>query len=418
MRHIFSNAFPWPLSYSNPKTADSPDDKPVMKQKRQKNGSPIITVGFFPDGFFQPISSSPSFHSSVFVVAGVGGAVVALIIILLACYACRKKKKPTDRSRKFGKAKRQPRVQLGPPPAAQMRTEQLTEEEPIEHGRFGQRTGSFVVEQQQSPTIDKRPVRAKRTLESIGRQSSSVSSTASTDGKRVSTLPRMSTIMDTVDRRTSSSEFNPLGPRPASMIDADESDEVFDETDNMSLVMSLRHSAGVLPDEDDSNAPLGRLQFRLEYCYDRNSIRLHLIRAEDLPAKDLRGTSDPFLKVYLIDLRQMTPDGQVRLGKAWRTRTHQQTLNPELDEYHDFECPTIAAARHLGLLMHIYDYDRFSRNDIIGHVWLPLKGVDLSDIPTIWKAIQPGKKIRAEEVRLAKLRKEDKKFILIPVLHR
>jgi len=43
------------------------------------------------------------------------------------------------------------------------------------------------------------------------------------------------------------------------------------------------------------------------------------------------------------------------------------------------------------LYLQVFDYDRFSRDDPIGEVCLPLAEVDLSTTQTMWKTLQPCK---------------------------
>lgn len=47
-----------------------------------------------------------------------------------------------------------------------------------------------------------------------------------------------------------------------------------------------------------------------------------VIQAEELPALDMGGTSDPYVKVYLL------PDKK----KKFETKVHRKTLNPEFNE--------------------------------------------------------------------------------------
>ncbi len=47
-----------------------------------------------------------------------------------------------------------------------------------------------------------------------------------------------------------------------------------------------------------------------------------MIQAEELPALDMGGTSDPYVKVYLL------PDKK----KKFETKVHRKTLNPVFDE--------------------------------------------------------------------------------------
>lgn len=61
---------------------------------------------------------------------------------------------------------------------------------------------------------------------------------------------------------------------------------------------------------------------QLEYDFNQNSFSVTVIQAEDLPALDMGGTSDPYVKVYLL------PDKK----KKFETKVHRKTLNPVFNE--------------------------------------------------------------------------------------
>lgn len=85
-------------------------------------------------------------------------------------------------------------------------------------------------------------------------------------------------------------------------------------------------------------------------------------QGKDLPAKDLSGTSDPYVRVTLL------PDKKHRL----ETKIKRRTLNPRWNETFYFEGFPIQKLNSRVLHLHVFDYDRFSRDDSIGEVFLPL----------------------------------------------
>ncbi|KAK3848783.1 hypothetical protein Pcinc_044441 [Petrolisthes cinctipes] len=76
-----------------------------------------------------------------------------------------------------------------------------------------------------------------------------------------------------------------------------------------------------------SEEKLGRLNFKLEYDFNSNSLSVTVIQCEELPALDMGGTSDPYVKVYLL------PDKK----KKFETKVHRKTLNPEFNETFTFK---------------------------------------------------------------------------------
>nr|DBA30356.1 TPA: hypothetical protein GDO54_006350 [Pyxicephalus adspersus]DBA30357.1 TPA: hypothetical protein GDO54_006350 [Pyxicephalus adspersus] len=122
----------------------------------------------------------------------------------------------------------------------------------------------------------------------------------------------------------------------------------------------------------------GKLNFTLQYDYENELLLVKILKALELPAKDLCGTSDPYVKIYLL------PDRK----KKFQTRVHRKTLNPVFDE--TFQFP-VAYDQLSNRKLHfsVYDFDRFSRHDMIGEVILDnlFEVSDLSREATVWKDI-------------------------------
>nr|CAH7739645.1 unnamed protein product [Callosobruchus chinensis] len=108
---------------------------------------------------------------------------------------------------------------------------------------------------------------------------------------------------------------------------------------------------------------------KLEYDFNQNSFSVTVIQAEELPALDMGGTSDPYVKVYLL------PDKK----KKFETKVHRKTLNPNLP---------YAEAMNKTLVFAIFDFDRFSKHDQIGEVKVPLCTVDLAQTIEEWRELQ------------------------------
>uniref|UniRef100_T1JJ35 C2 domain-containing protein n=1 Tax=Strigamia maritima TaxID=126957 RepID=T1JJ35_STRMM len=123
-----------------------------------------------------------------------------------------------------------------------------------------------------------------------------------------------------------------------------------------------------------SEVKLGRLQFKLDYDFNANNLSVSVIQAEDLPALDMGGTSDPYVKVYLL------PDKK----KKFETKVHRKTLNPVFNETFNFKVP-YAEIMSKTLVFAIFDFDRFSKHDQIGEVKLPLNQVDLAQTIEEWR---------------------------------
>lgn len=128
--------------------------------------------------------------------------------------------------------------------------------------------------------------------------------------------------------------------------------------------------------EKKEEIKLGRLQYKLEYDFNQSNLAVTVHQAEDLPALDMGGTSDPYVKVYLL------PDKK----KKFETKVHRKTLNPVFNETFNFKLP-YADAMAKTLVFAIYDFDRFSKHDQIGEVKVPLMMVDLAQTIEEWKEL-------------------------------
>ncbi|KAJ8369823.1 hypothetical protein SKAU_G00098510 [Synaphobranchus kaupii] len=123
----------------------------------------------------------------------------------------------------------------------------------------------------------------------------------------------------------------------------------------------------------------GKINFSLKYDYENEALIVNILKAFDLPAKDFCGSSDPYVKIYLL------PDRK----RKFQTRVHRKTLNPTFDESFQFPATydELAVSK---LHLSVFDFDRFSRHDMIGEVILDnlFEVSDLSRETSIWKDIQ------------------------------
>ncbi|XP_041878553.1 synaptotagmin-7 isoform X5 [Corvus kubaryi] len=168
----------------------------------------------------------------------------------------------------------------------------------------------------------------------------------------------------------------------------DESDRKTEPHSSVSdLVNSLTSEMLMLSpgSEDDeghegvSRENLGRIQFSVGYNFQESTLTVKIMKAQELPAKDFSGTSDPFVKIYLL------PDKKHKL----ETKVKRKNLNPHWNETFLFEGFPYEKVVQRVLYLQVLDYDRFSRNDPIGEVSIPLNKVDLTQMQTFWKDLKP-----------------------------
>ncbi|XP_035662788.1 synaptotagmin-1-like isoform X1 [Branchiostoma floridae] len=133
-------------------------------------------------------------------------------------------------------------------------------------------------------------------------------------------------------------------------------------------------------DEEDGAPKLGQLQFSLDYDFQQNQMRVGVLQAKDLPGMDFSGTSDPYVTVKILPEKK----------KRFETKVHRKTLNPTFNEYFNFKDLKFSELSNKIILFLIYDFDRFSRHDLIGEVSVPLSSVDLARVVEEWREIQPA----------------------------
>ncbi|XP_028669356.1 synaptotagmin Va [Erpetoichthys calabaricus] len=153
----------------------------------------------------------------------------------------------------------------------------------------------------------------------------------------------------------------------------------------------------VQPDVEDLDAgldekrpeqeKLGTLQYSLDYDFQAGQLIVGILQAKDLQAMDIGGTSDPYVKVYLL------PDKK----KKYETKVHRKTLCPVFNESFYFKIP-YAELGGKTLVMAVYDFDRFSKHDAIGEVRIPMNQVDLAHLIEEWRDLQSAEKEEQEKL--------------------
>ncbi|VDK74771.1 unnamed protein product [Dibothriocephalus latus] len=129
---------------------------------------------------------------------------------------------------------------------------------------------------------------------------------------------------------------------------------------------------------DKKKTDLGSLQYSIEFDFQKNELSVGIIQATGLPAMDMCGTSDPYVKLFLLPNKK----------KKYETKVHRKTLSPVFNETFVFklEYAEISATT---LVLLIFDFDRFSKHDQIGQIKIPLGSIDLCQTLEEWRQIDP-----------------------------
>ncbi|KAM7396658.1 hypothetical protein PAMP_019684 [Pampus punctatissimus] len=139
--------------------------------------------------------------------------------------------------------------------------------------------------------------------------------------------------------------------------------------------------------EPKEEEKLGRLHFSLDYNFTDNTLVVGILQAAELPAMDVGGSSDPYVKLYLL------PDKK----KKFETKVHRKTLEPNFSETFTFKVPYTELGGKT-LVMTVYDFDRFSKHDAIGAVKIPMSSVDFSQSLQEWRDLQKAEKEESERL--------------------
>jgi len=140
--------------------------------------------------------------------------------------------------------------------------------------------------------------------------------------------------------------------------------------------------------EDDQVKPpeveyLGKLQYELKYDFNTQTLSVTVCQAMELPAMDMGGVSDPYVKIFLMP--------ETKGMKKFETKVHRKTLNPFFNETFQFKNLPYADTFDKTLMFTIFDYDRFSKHDRIGEIKIPLSMVDLAQTINEWKDVEGNK---------------------------
>ncbi|KAM6980321.1 synaptotagmin-7b isoform 2-T2 [Aplochiton taeniatus] len=204
-------------------------------------------------------------------------------------------------------------------------------------------------------------------------------------------LPDLQEAPACQENQTPPNEKRTLGNKPGSSPKGQTPDEAGRRHDANSSVSDLANSVTsdnmltLSPgsEEEEHEGPvcekLGRVQFSVGYSFQDSTLTVKILKGQDLPAKDFSGTSDPFVKLYLL------PDKKHKL----ETKVKRKNLNPHWNETFLFEGFPYEKVIQRTLYLQVLDYDRFSRNDPIGEVSIPLNKLDLANMQTFWKELKP-----------------------------
>lgn len=108
--------------------------------------------------------------------------------------------------------------------------------------------------------------------------------------------------------------------------------------------------------EAEPEENFGKLEVKLDYSFDKSSLSINVIQGANLPAMDMGGTSDPYVKLYIL------PDKK----KKFETKKHKKTLNPVFNETFKFDKLPFNEMSNKTLVFEVYDHDALGSDDQMG----------------------------------------------------
>lgn len=159
-----------------------------------------------------------------------------------------------------------------------------------------------------------------------------------------------------------------------------------DEKVNLNGVIGKTTSSLVQPDVNDidygsARQYRGKLLYSLDYNAAQSELIVGIKQADSLKAMDLGGSSDPYVKVYI------SPDK----AKTCETKVFRNTLNPVINENFNFQI-TKSTLLKSTVVMQVFDFNRFSKHNIIGEIRVQLCNVDWNHVMEEWQDLEEPSK--------------------------
>ncbi|XP_061750371.1 synaptotagmin VIII [Nerophis ophidion] len=135
------------------------------------------------------------------------------------------------------------------------------------------------------------------------------------------------------------------------------------------------------------NQPRGKLLYSLEFNAALSQLTVGVKQACNLKAMDIGGSSDPYVKVYLL------PDNT----KTCETKVLKNRLDAVFNEHFEFQVSKATLLKSTAVLQ-VFDFDRFSKHDMIGELRVNLGQVDWNHVIEEWRELQEPSAMEEENL--------------------
>ena len=124
------------------------------------------------------------------------------------------------------------------------------------------------------------------------------------------------------------------------------------------------------------------LQFSIYYDIQRRVLAVNLLCAYNMPGKEMWGSLDFVVSLFLLPSREEVHQSKIRSG----------TRNPLFSETFNFHSIVSEELYEQVLVFQVFTHDKFTRDHLVGTVVVPLKEADLFGV-TMVKNIGDGREI-------------------------
>ncbi|XP_053283763.1 synaptotagmin VIII isoform X1 [Pleuronectes platessa] len=131
----------------------------------------------------------------------------------------------------------------------------------------------------------------------------------------------------------------------------------------------------------------GKLLYSLEYKAALSELTVGIKQADSLKAMDVGGSSDPYIKVYICPDKSITCE----------TKVFRNTLNPIFNEQFRFQISKSSLLKSTAV-MKVFDFNRFTKHNIIGELRVELCNVDWNHVIEEWQDLDEPAKFEEEEL--------------------
>ncbi|KAM4733319.1 LOW QUALITY PROTEIN: synaptotagmin VIII [Anableps anableps] len=131
----------------------------------------------------------------------------------------------------------------------------------------------------------------------------------------------------------------------------------------------------------------GKLLYSLEYNATLSELTVGIKQADSLKAMDLGRSSDPYVKVYILPEK----------SKIFETKVFKNTLNPFFNEQFTFQLSKSTLQKSTAV-MKVFDFNRFTKHEIIGELRVQLCNIDWNHIIEEWQDLSKPTKFEEENL--------------------